>query len=440
MTYRFTDTKMKKTITILAMAWAAFSRAQIPDEAKNLKAYIDRDMPKTVRVCTADTVGNFALPYPFSVPCIVNGFQNMFYWDTYFTNVGLLLDGNAGQAKNNIDNILAMIERFGYMPNATCEGMLNRSQPPYASMMVREVYEATRDKAWLARACKTLEKEYGFWMTRRMTPSGLNRYSNNADKASLMAFYNYIVGRLGLNPAHYTDDEERCAVASHFLAEAESGWDFNPRFDSRCEDHNPVDLNANLYAYERNFAYFYKELGLRGAKNWEKLAARRKALLDEMCLDPRDGLYYDYDYVNRRRSPVLSAAVFSTLFAKLAGKKQARAIYRNLSRLECANGVAACEKGDRRRVYQWDYPNGWAALNYLAIKGLDSYGYRKAARRIAVKYVHSMADIYKRTGNLWEKYNAVSGSTDVKDEYAMPGAFMGWTAGVYIFAFDYYYK
>ena len=130
MTYRFTDTKMKKTITILAMAWAAFSRAQIPDEAKNLKAYIDRDMPKTVRVCTADTVGNFALPYPFSVPCIVNGFQNMFYWDTYFTNVGLLLDGNTGQAKNNIDNILAMIERFGYMPNATCEGMLNRSQPP----------------------------------------------------------------------------------------------------------------------------------------------------------------------------------------------------------------------------------------------------------------------------------------------------------------------
>ena len=159
MTYRFTDTKMKKTITILAMAWAAFSRAQIPDEAKNLKAYIDRDMPKTVRVCTSDTVGNFALPYPFSVPCIVNGFQNMFYWDTYFTNVGLLLDGNAGQAKNNIDNILAMIERFGYMPNATCEGMLNRSQPPYASMMVREVYEATRDKAWLARACKTLEND-----------------------------------------------------------------------------------------------------------------------------------------------------------------------------------------------------------------------------------------------------------------------------------------
>ena len=81
-----------------------------------------------------------------------------------------------------------------------------------------------------------------------------------------------------------------------------------------------------------------------------------------------------------------------------------------------------------------------AFLNGSAIKGLDSYGYRKAARRIAGKYVHSMADIYKRTGNLWEKYNAVSGSTDVKDEYAMPGAFMGWTAGVYIFAFDYYYK
>ena len=72
--------------------------------------------------------------------------------------------------------------------------------------------------------------------------------------------------------------------------------------------------------------------------------------------------------------------------------------------------------------------------------GLARYGYGKEAERIAVKWMKAVTESFKTTGNLWEKYNAVSGSTDVKDEYAMPGAFMGWTAGVYIFAFDYYYK
>ena len=202
------------------------AQTQIPDNVRNLRAYIDRDMPKTIRVCKNDTLGNFALPYPFSVPCIVNGFQNLFYWDTYFTNVGLLLDGNIEQAKNNIDNILAMIDRFGYMPNATNEGMLNRSQPPYASMMVREVYELTHDKIWLSYACKILEKEYKFWMTERITSNGLNRYSNHADKSSLMSFYYYVAGRLGLNPNECNNDEERLAAVASFPAEAESGLGF----------------------------------------------------------------------------------------------------------------------------------------------------------------------------------------------------------------------
>ena len=112
----------------------------------------------------------------------------------------------------------------------------------------------------------------------------------------------------------------------------------------------------------------------------------------------------------------------------------------NLDRLECMDGLAACEKGHHERAYQWDYPNGWSALIYLAIRGFDNYGYQSAARQIAHKYINSLANIYIKTGNLWEKYNAETGDIDVKNEYAMPGAFMGWTAGVYLYAFDYCYK
>lgn len=433
---------MKTTALYLLLLFPFLCSGQITitEDAKNLKEYIDSNMPLTVRECKKDTLTNFGMPYPFSVPCIVNGFQNLFYWDTYFTNVGLLYDGNVKQAKNNIDNILSLIERFGFMPNASNSDMLNRSQPPYASMMVREVYEKTGDKEWLAKACKTLEKEYDFWMTKRITSSGLNHYSNNATNDYLMNFYNYINGRLRLNSDSNISDAQKIKIASHYLAEAESGWDFNPRFYSRCEDFNPVDLNSNLYGYEQNFYYFYKELGLDGANRWKNLAKDRKKKMDKLCLDPKDMIYYDYDFVNGKRSSVFSAAIFSPLFVKMADKKQAKAIYDNLMKLECAHGIVACESGPRKTIYQWDYPNGWAALNYLAIKGLDNYGYKKDARRIASKYVDSMARIYKKTGNLWEKYNAVSGGTDVGNEYTMPGAFMGWTAGVYTFAYDYISK
>ena len=101
-----------------------------------------------------------------------------------------------GQAKKNVDNILYMIGKFGYMPNGTHKALLNRSQPPYSSMMARSVYERSADKEWLAAAYPVLEKEYGFWMSRRLAPNGLNRYGHCATDEELTGFYGAIAGRL----------------------------------------------------------------------------------------------------------------------------------------------------------------------------------------------------------------------------------------------------
>ena len=116
-------------------------------------------MPLSVRVNTVDTLGKIGLPHPYSVPCVQGMFQDMFYWDTYFTNLGLISIGDTVQAKNNVDNILYVINLLGYMPNATDRGMFNRSQPPYASMMVADIYDITHDREWLGRALPVLEKD-----------------------------------------------------------------------------------------------------------------------------------------------------------------------------------------------------------------------------------------------------------------------------------------
>lgn len=404
----------------------------VAGKAQTVSDYIAAEMPATVRQCRADTLGKLALPYPYSVPCIRDNFQDMYYWDTYFTNLGLLKLGQVEQARNNIDDILHLIGRVGYMPNGSNVALLNRSQPPYASMMVSDVFDATDDTVWLAHADSLLRREYDFWMTQRMAPCGLNRYGHNATDDELEAFFYGIYPRLGRNPADVPDRSERLATGAHLLAEAESGWDFNPRFDGRCLDFAPVDLNSNLYIYEQNFARNARILGKPDADEWLARAARRNELMDKYML-ASDSLYYDYDFVGNRKSAVYSAASFWPLYAGVADSKVARAaVEKGLPLIEQPHGVAACRDTHQPVIYQWDYPNCWGALNVVVVLGLKRYGYDAHAAHVAKKYTDATERIYNCTGNLWEKYNAASGDIDVKNEYALPGAFMGWTAGAYL--------
>jgi len=429
---------MKKHIFVflsLSVAISTLSLSARDDSRERVRDFIREQMPLSVRVNTVDTLGKIGLPHPYSVPCVQGMFQDMFYWDTYFTNLGLISIGDTVQAKNNVDNILHVINLLGYMPNATDRGMFNRSQPPYASMMVADIYDVTHDKMWLAAALPVLEKEYDFWMTKRISPNGLNRHGNSATDKELTDFYGYMMTRFP-HLKWEIPDSERIRQGSHFLSEAESGWDFTPRFDFRCEDFNPVDLNANLYMYEKNFEKFYKELGMKGSKKWAKLADKRKNLMRKLMKNSTDELFYDYDFVNARRGSVYSASIFNLMWARLLTTKEAQTIVANLHRLEMPCGVVACEPKPRNYTYQWDAPNAWASFNVLAIKALDQYGYKNDAKRIAEKYVQSIDSIYQKTGNLWEKYNGITGTIDVKSEYDMP-PFMGWTAGAFMYASDY---
>lgn len=398
---------MRKHIFVILnilIAVSALSLSAHDDSSDPVRAFIYEQMPLSVRVNQTDTLGKIGLPYPYSVPCVQGMFQDMFYWDTYFTNLGLISIGDTVQAKNNVDNILYVINRLGYMPNATDKGLFNRSQPPYASMMVADIFELTHDKEWLAAALPVLEKEYDFWMTQRIAPNGLNRHGNSATESELRDFYGYMMTRFP-HLKWEMPDAERIRQGSHFLSEAESGWDFSPRFDSRCEDFNPIDLNANLYIYEKNFERFYKELGMKDSKKWSKAASTRKKLMQKCMKSPTDGLYYDYDFVNNRRCDVYSSAIFNLMWAGLLSGDEATNVVDNLNRLEMEHGIVACEPANRVCVYQWDSPNAWASINVLAVKALDRYGYKTEAKRVARKYVGSIVSIYNTTGNLWEKYN-----------------------------------
>ena len=196
-------------------------------------------------------------------------------------------------------------------------------------------------------------------------------------------------------------------------------------------------LNANLYIYETLFARYALLLGdSKAAGTWKARAEKRRGLINRYCLG-EDGVYYDYDFVNGRRSTVVSGAVFSLLYAGIPDAEQARILVKKaLGRLEFEYGIAVCEDEPYDYDYQWSYPNTWPPVVYLAIRGLDAYGYRQDARRIAEKYAAMVVKTFGETHNLWEKYNVREGNINVSNEYDMP-TMLGWSAGTFIYASDY---
>lgn len=402
-----------------------------------VQEYISSSWDSTVRFNPEDDGTLLGLPYPYTVPCPEGTFQEMYYWDTFFTNEGLLRDGRVDLALGNTGNVMYLVEKYGYMPNGSRTWYLNRSQPPYLAWMVESVFCVTKDTLWLDAAYGTISKEYAFWVNERGTSIGLSAYSSSVSDELAEEFVGTASRRLSHDfAADCVSKEDLLEMGRHFAAEAESGWDFNPRFMRRCQDFCPVDLNANLYHYERLMAEFSDILGKGESEMWSRRADERKRLMVRY-MKAEDGLFYDYDHVNGSRSGVVSAAIFNLLAAGLPDSEDAEALVAaGLDALECGGGVAMCGKGNYGYDYQWSYPYGWAPGAYMAVRGLDRYGRYADAERIARKYVDSICRIYRRTGTLWEKYNVTDIHKETSAEYQTP-EMLGWSAGTYIYLTEY---
>lgn len=395
----------------------------------NVKAFILENWDKTVRTNTVDAGSLIGLPKPYTVPCIEGFFQEMYYWDTYFTNIGLLLSGKVEQAINNTENIAYLIERYGKMPNGSRTFYLNRSQPPFFSQAVRDIFEATGDLEWLSRMYSTAEKEYSFWCKNRITESGLNRYYCDGRDGFGLGAAEYLCERCGLDKPDEANIEDYSKCLMSFC---ESGWDCTSRFDMRAHEFNALDLNSLLYGMEKNMEYFSGLLKNGESDAWLARAEKRKLLMNRLMWNTEEEAFYDYDLKEQKVSDFFSAASFYPLAFGLATNEQAEKTVAHLPKIEMQYGVAGCEERSDNRHLQWDYPNGWGCLQYIVIKGLLNYGYKSDALRIAGKYASLVESNFEKTGTLWEKYNVVTGGVSTAAEYETP-TMLGWSAGIYLY-------
>ena len=401
------------------------------------------------------------VPYPGI--SYLKGSLTQFYWDSFFNNEGLLLEKkNQYIAKYHIENLLFEVEQLGFVPNMNANWAKSRSQPPYLSMMVKNYYDATdnKDKKWLEKSYFILRKEYNFWMDKTDKPierhstsvPGLIHYFHHGDTTDLLGIYDQMVNRLA-----YPKDAplaQKLVQAVPYITEAGTGMDFTPRFEGRCPEFIAVDLNSNMYLYEKNFAWMVKELGLKGQPNWDSLANYRKEMINKYLWNEKRGLYLDYDYVNKRPGLVAAATTFSPLFAGIASQEQAEKVAKNLPLFEHRFGLSVVDKNTKEKLnYMWGNDDLWAPMQYLAIAGLRNYNLHEDAVRLSKKWMDLIAKNYisptpafsivnkKDTvkyakGRLFEKYSLKNGGSINADEYPAL-EILCWSAGVYTYAYKY---
>ena len=392
--------------------------------------YILKNWENTIRDTSHKGHGMVALPKPFSTPSIEPLFEDFYYWDTYFINLGLLVDGFIEQAKNNLDNIAYFIRHMGYMPNAS--HLHYTSQPPLFTRAVYVFSACTKDKNVLKDYFDAILQEYNFFMNDRMTEIGLNQYGcANFLKSQIKDLYGYFSKRVGVEKE---TEEEQINFIKDMFAICESGWDCSPRFDTLTQPFvahkfTQVDLNCLLYDMENIISEIYDFLGEReNSVKFKMLAEERKRCMNAYMLNRENGLYYDYNFVDKCFSKVVSDVSF---YPYLFGvSSDVEGLKELLKRLELPHGISACEYEEKSKYLQWDYPMMWAPNVYFAYEALVKNGLETDAKRIAIKYRETVERNYTKTGILWEKYNAKTGEVGTaKDSTAHP--MLGWTAAVY---------
>ena len=123
---------------------------------KNLWAVLKRDADKTIEGSSL-----LALPYPYIVPG--GRFREIYYWDSYFTMLGLKESGETEMIENMIKNFAYLIETYGHIPNGNRSYYIGRSQPPFFAAMVQLLASIKGDEVYTPYL-PALEKEYNFWM------------------------------------------------------------------------------------------------------------------------------------------------------------------------------------------------------------------------------------------------------------------------------------
>ena len=416
------------------------------DTAASVKTHIQQLWSILKRNPDAPVEGSSLLPLPYSYIVPGGRFREIYYWDSYFTMLGLQESGEYEVMANMINNFAYMLNKYGHIPNGNRTYYLSRSQPPFFSMMLDLLAEQKGNSVY-ALYQNALVKEYNYFMDKTANtkhvvtmPDGsiLNRYWDQGTRPRQESFYPDSTVAIDYKG-------NRAMLYKNLRSGAESGLDFSSRWFADGEHLSTVevtnfvavDLNGLLYHLELTLAKSYKETGnLLRANYYAQLAERRKKAINKYLWNAKDNWYYDYNISGKKLSSEITIMGITPLFFNVASKEQAHAAAQFAkAQLLKSGGFVTTLKNTGQ---QWDAPNGWAPLQWLAIKGLENYEEHELAKDAAERWAKLNIKVFHRTGKMMEKYNVENIDLEAGGgEYQSQDGF-GWTNGVLLKLMDMY--
>jgi alpha,alpha-trehalase len=411
------------------------------------------------------------LPNPYIVPG--GRFREVYYWDSYFTMLGLKESGEIKTIEDMVNNFAFMINTYGHIPNGNRTYYLSRSQPPFFALMVELLAEIKGDAIY-ATYLPALEKEYQYWMmgAEKLTAGAanqrvvkltdgtlLNRYWDDLDIPRQESYREDVetgekATNLMLATKEFKNEKQkekaaeqiRSEIFRHLRSGAASGWDFSSRWFAdkknitsiQTTQFLPVDLNCLMYQLELTIKTAYTKVtssksdvtarNIALAGQYDKRAKDRKKAIEQYCWNESVGIYADYNLISQKVNDQVNMSGMFPLYFQVADRTRAereqKAVMRDL--LKDGGFLTTPEFTGQ----QWDAPNGWAPLQWIAILGLEKYGYYDESRQSAERWVKLNKTVFERTGKLMEKYNVTDLKLDAGGgEYPSQDGF-GWTNGV----------
>ena len=417
----------------------------VPPAGQSLREHIDDLWPVLTR--TTDKASNkwdslLPLPKPYVVPG--GRFREVYYWDSYFTMLGLAESDHWDKISDMVDNFAYEIDTFGHIPNGNRSYYLSRSQPPFFSLMVELL--ATHDSDALKKYRPQMEKEYAYWMdgVDAIQPGQANKRVVKLDDGAILN--RYWDDRDTPRPESWLDDVNTAKsnpnrpateIYRDLRSAAASGWDFSSRWMDdpqklgtiRTTSIVPVDLNALMFKMEKLLARASQESGdAASANKYETLATARQKAIESHLWNDKEGWYADYDLKSKKVRNQLTAAALFPLYVKAAAQDRAdKVAAATSSRLLKPGGIATTTVNSGQ---QWDAPNGWAPLQWVAAEGLQNYGQEKVSMDVTWRFLKNVQHTYDREKKLVEKYDVSStGTGGGGGEYPLQDGF-GWSNGV----------
>ena len=417
----------------------------VPPAGQSLREHIDGLWPVLTR--TTDKASNkwdSLLPLPKSYVVPGGRFREVYYWDSYFTMLGLAESGHWDKISDMVDNFAYELDTWGHIPNGNRSYYLSRSQPPFFSLMVELL--ATHDSEALKKYRPQMEKEYAYWMegadalqageaNKRVVKledgSLLNRYWDDRDTPRPESWLDDIT------TAKSNPNRPATEIYRDLRSAAASGWDFSSRWMDdpqklgtiRTTSIVPVDLNALMFKMEKLLARASQESGdAASASKYEALATARQKAMEKYLWNDKEGWYADYDLKSKKVRNQLTAAALFPLYVKAAAQDRAdKVAAATSSRLLKPGGITTTTVNSGQ---QWDAPNGWAPLQWVATEGLQNYGQDKVAMDVTWRFLKNVQHTYDREQKLVEKYDVSStGTGGGGGEYPLQDGF-GWSNGV----------